>query len=788
MQQRRVRIGWVVWVACLLFVLASAPAALAQRIPIDPPYHPPFLPPYPPVEPPIWREPPPVPAPIRVDRTAYAVQIDGTVANVTVRQTFVNETAGTVEGQFIFPLPSEAVVGEFQMRVDDRVLEGQLLPEDEAQAIYARIVRQRRDPALLRFLGNGLFQTNVFPIPPGETREVALTYVQVLERADELLHFRLPLLTAAQPGTPTIDVQIELSGQPGLRTIYSPNAGADILRLGDDAAVISYSEDEAAVDPYFELFWGRSDGAIGADLLSYQPTGEEGYFALLVAPSMNITAADVVPRDVVLVLDVSGSMEGDKIEQARAAAAYLVDHLNPEDRFNLIAFSTGVRLWREGLTPNDADAVADAYAWIEELDAGGSTDINRALLEAMAQIEPDGEVRRPTYVLFVTDGLPTQGVTDPWRIIDNVQTNAPEGRTVRLFTFGVGYDVNTILLDALSQDLGGRSDYVLPEEAIDEAVGTFLSRVQTPVLADVGVEIEGDAVIDELYPFPLPDLFAGEQLVVVGRYRGSGPVDVLLSGTRNGREETFSYSDLGLRERGGEPFVARLWASRKIGVMMAEIRRHGPDPELVDAIVELSLRYGIVTPYTAYLVEEPVPPAASVPGAPVAPDRGGRGAMPSAPAAAAGEYAAEEAARVAEMPESGAAAVAASEAQNAMQTTTAVRDAERTRFAGGKTFVQQGMVVSADGIATPLWVDTTYGDQQPMKWVLFGSDEYFELAEDATTAEWLSVGAEVVVVMPDDTVVRVTTNEAEVERQQALPGPVSPLATPEAESSGDNAE
>jgi Ca-activated chloride channel family protein len=237
---------------------------------------------------------------------------------------------------------------------------------------------------------------------------------------------------------------------------------------------------------------------------------------------------------------------------------------------------------------------------------------------------------------------------------------------------------------------------------------------------------------------------------------------VTLSGTRSGRDETFDYTDLGLRERGGEPFVARLWASRKIGVMMAEIRRHGPDPELVDAIVELSSASGSL-------------------------DRGG-GVMPSAPAAAADEYAEEEAARVAEMPASGAAAVAASEAQNAMQATTAVRDEERMRFAGGKTFVQQGTVLTADGVETPLWVDTAYRDQKPITWVLFGSGEYFDLAQDATTADWLSVGAEVVVVMPDNTVVRITTNQDVVERQRAAEAPVSPVATPEAESSESGAD
>jgi Ca-activated chloride channel family protein len=441
----------------------------------------------------------------------------------------------------------------------------------------------------------------------------------------------------------------------------------------------------------------------------------------------------------------------------------------------------------------DSALRADAHEWIERLEAGGSTDINRALLEALALIgdRDERDADRAVYLLFMTDGLPTQGEIDPWKIYDNAELNAPEDATLRLFTFGVGYDVNTILLDTLSKEMGGRSTYVLPEERIDEAVSAFYQGISLPVLTNVDLEFEGDTVTDEIYPFPLPDLFAGEQLVVVGRYRNGGEVTVVLSGEVNGEAQEFRFDALSMRERGGEHFVARLWASRKIGVLMEQIRRAGPDPETVDAIVELSLQYGIVTPYTAYLVEEPQLGAAPIPGipatgAPAGGDGVGGGSGPVEMAPAARAYAEDEAQAAASMPASGEAAVAASEAQNAMQTGTAVANAEAAHYVAGKTFVQQGWVSGADGVSLPFWVDTTFKQEMQITWVEFASDAYFALAQQPNMAEWLAVGEEMVIVVGETQAIRVTTNAELVGTQEVIVD--SPLATPAAVEEASPAE
>ena len=767
-------VRWRIVVAiCLLIMLLPLPVA-AQHI-IDPPI--PIDPPFPPP----GRPMPPIPSVITIEEYVVEARIEGAAATVHATQVFRNQSGAVVEGQFIFPLPADAAVSDLQMKVDDTVLEGRVMPADEARGIYEQIVRQQRDPALLQYIGQGLFQTNVFPIPPGESRSVQLTYSQLVTQEQGLYRFRYPLGAGfnALGDQGGLRLRVEIVDQPGLRTIYSPNWGATVQRIDADRAEVVFTGANEAPESFFDVYWGSDDSAVGANLLSYQPVEEDGYFALLVAPGIEQEATEVAARDVVVVVDVSGSMEGEKMEQARDAAKYIVDHLNPNDRINLISFSTGVRLWSDKLEELSADMSADAHEWIEQLEAGGSTDINRALLEALGVIaaRSDEDEGRPVYLLFMTDGLPTQGETDPWKIMDNAEANAPEAATLRLFTFGVGYDVNTILLDTLRKEMGGRSSYVLPEERIDEAVSAFYQGISTPVLTNVSLEFEGDAVTDEIYPYPLTDLFAGEQLVVVGRYREGGDVSVLLRGKVNGVDQEFRFDGISLRERGGEPFVARVWASRKIGVLMEQVRRSGPDEEVIDAIVELSLRYGIVTPYTAYLVEEPDVVAAMpvpVPGAPASPGDMGGSPMEMAPAARA--YAEDAAAAMADMPASGASAVAASEAQNSLQTASNVENNAQAQYVAGKTFVQQGWVSGADGSSLPFWVDTSYTQAMSLTWVEFASDAYFALAQQPGIAEWLAVGEEMVIAIDATHAIRVTTNADEVVAQGGVSN--SPLPTP----------
>ncbi|MDW7992567.1 MAG: VWA domain-containing protein [Anaerolineae bacterium] len=261
-----------------------------------------------------------------------------------------------------------------------------------------------------------------------------------------------------------------------------------------------------------------------------------------------------------------------------------------------MAFSTGVRTWARGLRP--ASEAPEARQWVERLEATGGTNIHDALLEALAQADRE----RPTVLIFLTDGQPTEGVVEIDRILEAVRRAIPAN--VRLFPFGVGDDVNTVLLDTLAQEHRGAPAYVRPGERIDEAVAAFYAKVQAPVLTDISLDF-GDVIVEDVYPRPLPDLFAGTQLILVGRYRGSGPVRIRLTGEAEGERREFVYEGT-FRAEGGDGFIPRLWAARKIGYLLTQIRLYGEKEEWVDAVIDLSVRYGIITPYTSFLIQEDV--------------------------------------------------------------------------------------------------------------------------------------------------------------------------------------
>lgn len=762
--------------AFLLILSVFGPALHAQGI-VPPPG------PIPHPRPPIFL--PPLPSVITITEHRVNATIDGPVAQVSVTQVFRNRSGDTVEGVFVFPLPGDAAVGDFQMTVDGQVLEGQLLDKDEARSIYDAIVRRNLDPALLEYVGQGLFQTSVFPIPPGAERSLTFTYRQVLPRNEGLFRFSYPLRTRSFSDTPVVSlsVAVELRNQPGLRTIYSPGQAVSISRTGDDGALVGYEAANIQPETDFDLYFGTDDSVVGLNLLSYRPAGEDGFFLLLAAPGVEVAADEIVQRDLVLVLDTSGSMQGEKIVQAQAAARFVVEHLNPGDRFNLIHFNTGVTLWQAQLQEVTAESSADALGWIDRLQANGSTDINRALLEAMAQLGGDTSATRPAYVLFLTDGLPTQGMTLPEGIRRSVVQNAPPARSLRLFTFGVGYDVNTDLLDSLSGDLGGRSTYVSPDERIDEKVSGFYAGISTPVLAQVSVAVQDAAgqpvLLGDSYPYPVPDLFAGEQMVMAGRYApdAAGPVTVTLSGNINGKPVSYLFGDRQLAAAGGDDFVARLWATRKIGALLEQIRMTGPTSEAVDAIVALSLAYGIVTPYTSYLVLEPNMAVEGRP--PFQPGDPGIFPAPIGLGGGAADSVGMAARAAAEAPAAGEAAVAASEVRTELRYAERAQEARSVRFVAGRTFTSQGTVTTADGRTLELWVDSQYDESMPMQTVVFGSPRYAELAGDASMRPWLALSPELVLVMEGEAI-RITTAGAEVDTPifSTSPGPGAAQPTP----------
>jgi len=651
-------------------------------------------------EPPICMDcpvpPPPEPVWLTIKYHRVNVTIKDQVAVTHVDQVFVNESRWQIEGTYVFPLPADAAVSDFSMWVDGQKYEGELLDRDQARRIYEEIVRQRRDPALLEYVDRGAFRVSIFPIPPGAERRVELAYSQVLPMDGGLVRYTYPLNTERFSARPLEDVAVSVSleSPDPIKAIYSPSHKVDVERDGEYRARVGYEERDVLPDQDFELVYTVSPEDVGLGLLSYKDGAADGFFLMLLAPKVEVDPLTVIEKDVLLILDTSGSMEGEKLEQAQEALIYVLNHLNEGDRFNITDFSTGVRQFARN--PQPTSQSREAAAWVRDLTANGGTDINRALLETLSGVDSE----RPTIVVFLTDGQPTEGEVETERILANVIEATRSN--VRLFAFGVGNDVNTILLDTLAQEQRGASAYVRPGERIDETISAFYAKVSLPLLADVNIEVDG-VYVEELYPYPLPDLFAGTQLVIVGRYREGGPAMVWLDGQVNGQAQRFAFEGF-FETSGGDRFIPRLWATRKIGYLLNQIRLHGESQELVDEIVELSVRYGIVTPYTSYLVQEDADVLT----------REGRADLAfrelenlaAAPSATAGAQAVEEAVHKAAIESAEFAEAPGEEA------------AEVVKIVGDKTFVNRKGV----------WTDTTFDPSSfTTSKIGFGGDAYFDL-------------------------------------------------------------
>lgn len=659
------------------------------------------------------------PAYLRVKNHNVSVTIENQVARTKIDQIFVNDSDAVLEGTYIFPLPEDATISDFAMYVDGARLEGKVLDREQAREIYEGIVRRQRDPALLEYIGRGAFQARIFPIQPHSEKRVEISYAQVLKAENGLVKYVYPLSTEKFSPQPlgSVTINVDLKSPQALKAIYSPSHNVSVGRESDFHAVIGYEDSNVKPDRDFVLYYSVSTDEIGATLLTYkQDATTDGFFLLLVTPQVQVRQEQVVAKDVILVLDSSGSMAGEKIVQARNALKYVLNQLQPNDRFNAITFATSILPYATGLRP--ASERADAIRWVDNIIASGSTDINRALLEAMS----DADKERPTIIIFLTDGLPTVGETNAQKILDNVNAVAPPN--VRLFNFGVGDDVNTLLLDSLSEKHRGASAYVRPGENIEETVSGFYAKVSTPVLSDLKIDFGGIETYD-VYPYPLPDLFAGTQLVIAGRYKNSGAATIKLSGNLNTVAQTYAFEDLNFKGTGGDEFIAPLWATRKIGYLLAQIRLHGENKEAVDEIVALAIRYGIVTPYTSFLIQED---------ADVLTEQG---------RVTAGSAVQQNAPSPTSMPASGAGAVQNSQANKALQDASAApapsESQGKVKHAGDKAFILQ----------KGIWTDTTFvPEKMTTTKIAFGTAQYFDLLKQHPEwSKYAAVGEQVIFVV-----------------------------------------
>ncbi|MDB4877521.1 MAG: hypothetical protein JWM41_3967 [Gemmatimonadetes bacterium] len=535
-------------------------------------------------------------------RSDVRVELAAGVLRYEVEERFVNHGSTVGEADYIFPLPNHSAFQDLKLSINGELVSGETMNAGDARRIYEQIVRSQLDPALVEWMGHGLLRARIFPLNPGEEKQIVVRFQTVAPREGDAL--RVDYFRAASNGPSNVrdggSSSFVLSYKPAaeLGTPYSPTHALDLSER-DGRRVATVRGDARDVTLLVPV---RRPSAAAITMLPYAPGNEDG-FALVTITAPPAARNETTPRDITLVLDVSGSMQGRKMEQARAAGRQLLGTLRPTDRFRLIDFSSDVRTFKDDFAPATPENVREASRYLDALEAQGGTNIEAALREA---VRPAVSAGRLPLVLFVTDGEPTVGDQRP----DHLTAIAGDasdrtGPRRRIFTFGLGSDVNVTLLEQLAIEGRGTSQFVRPDESVERMVGVVANRLVDPVLTDVRVRVEGDVRLSKALPAQPADIFADRDLVVLARYSGHGSARVIVDGTRGGASVQWT-STVEFPERAREnPFVARLWASQRVGFLSAERGKAGASSELDEEIRMLGERYGIPTELTSYLVTEP---------------------------------------------------------------------------------------------------------------------------------------------------------------------------------------
>ena len=695
--------------------------------------------------------PQPLPNALPVKSIQLNTKIEGQVATTRVEQVFRNDTPYTLEGTYFFPIPETASIVEFSIWENGKKLTGEVRSREEARRIYDEIVRRQRDPGLLEYAGKDLFQASIFPIPPNSDKKLELVYSQILKAESGTVSYRYPLGTGRnlwshpwplpmedvvyQRGGPTqrfgtVSGKIEIIGKDTLRNIYSPSHKIDVTNKNGREASVTFETTNNDSD--FQLFYGLSNEDFGMSLLTYREPGKDGYFLLMLSPQDKIQESEIVNKDIVFVLDTSGSMADEgKMDKARSALLFGIRTLRDGDRFNVINFAGEEHLMEKSLIRADAAGKKRGEEFVNKLRPTGGTNINDSLIASLKQFDKGD---RPKMLVFMTDGLPTVGITNSEQIIANLK--AAKNVDVRIFPFGFGYDVNTSLLDRLGAENAGMSDYVQPKEDLEVKVSNFFSRVSSPVLSDLDLNF-GDVETDFVYPRKLTDIFRGTQLTLIGRYKNDADlrnITLLLKGKNGNEQRSFSFTNLDFPARSdANSFLPRLWASRRVGWLIEQIRLNGETKELKDEVVDLGTRYGIVTPYTSYLATDGMLVNAQAGTAQF--DMAARAAAPKLKSA------------------SGMGAVRQSVQQNTMQANAGLyaddKKDEEERILIGNSVSNQFVANKNFFNQSNVWVDAEYQAGSKLKEInlQFASEEYFKvLAANKELAPYFALGENVVVV------------------------------------------
>ncbi len=551
--------------------------------------------------------------------TAVHVRLDivESMATTTIEIHLENKTNRRQEAELVVPVPDGAVVRGFAYDGPHGEITAEVLPREDARRIYESLVAKIRDPALVEFIGYNLIRSSVFPIEARGKQKLRLTYEHLLEVDGARVDYVLPRTESLEYAVPW-KVSGTIKAKRPISTVYSPSHKLEIERSSDREIRVKIATEATQEPGPFRLSYLLQEDGVTASMFAYPDASTGGGYFLLLAglpPKAPSEDESIIKREVTLVIDRSGSMRNEKIDQTKEAALQILAALRPGEAFNVILYNNTVQWFSEKPVVKTPETERAARRYIEGVTVAGGTNIHAALVAALQQPPTEGML---PIVLFLTDGLPTVGQTSELAIRELVVKSNPHKR--RVFTFGVGFDVNAPLLEKVASESRGRAEFVLPKEDVEAKVGKVFAQLAGPVLAEPKLRVmdpDGGPALGrtrDILPEKLPDLFEGDRMVLLGQYVGDEPIAFELTGQYLGKQRTFRFQfdfDQASTRNG---FVPRLWASRKIGELIDTVRQMGADPsastqdpkvkELVDEIVRLSTQFGILTEYTAFLARE----------------------------------------------------------------------------------------------------------------------------------------------------------------------------------------
>jgi len=540
------------------------------------------------------------------------VTIQGRIAVTHVDQVFHNTSSYQVEAIFAFPLPRGAVITELIYWFNGKRYVAQIREKWEAIRRYQQQIRRYLDPALLQYLGDNLFRLNIAPINPNSDVRFEITYVELLDYDFGKISYRFFLNTTGLSPSPLqrVSVQLDAVSPSPFKYFRSPthqqSTATSITQISDREYRLVFGDENFMPDRDLIVEFETIREGIDLNVYTYTPVpadsfGTDSFFTLSITPPDSLLPQALIPKAVVFVADVSSSMEGERLQQLKEALRQFLQRLSPEDYFNIVAFGTTVVSFSSDLVRATPDNLNGATAFVNGLSAFGLTNIEGALRTALNMSFTDSTAN---ILIFLTDGYPTWGIMDTSQLVALVQEL--NQKDVRIFSFGIGDEVAKVLLRTISRENHGYAVFITAADSIAEVVNYHFERLSRPVLMDLEITISGLAVYD-VYPRDLPDLFWGSQVLIFGRYTNAGTFPVQLRGRVRGETVEVSQEASFPDTAGGFRAVARLWANSKIQDLLEQIAIYGELPELVDAVIQLSLQFQILTPYTAFYAEPPGP-------------------------------------------------------------------------------------------------------------------------------------------------------------------------------------